>query len=65
MKVKGLRPWNDVADALSEVTGQPHTGRGVEYEWELFIFPRLKEKLISDPWIREWLKENGYEPDDL
>tara|TARA_R100001015_G_scaffold19143_1_gene15150 strand:- start:10587 stop:10784 length:198 start_codon:yes stop_codon:yes gene_type:complete len=65
MKRNGKSSWIDVAHELSKITGKQECPKRVKYEGEYLILPKLKEALVADPVLRDWLMENGYVPTDI
>jgi len=54
------RSWTYVARELSKSEGRKHSAVSVKNYTEHVILPELKEKLLQDPVIWAYLKENGY-----
>lgn len=43
--------------------GSKMSRQGMQYTHDKILF-KLRRRLLADPMIRQWLKENGYELDD-
>ena len=54
---------DELRDAFRRPDGSKMSRQGMQY-WTERILRKVRSRLLMDPMIRQWLKENGYELDD-